>query len=198
MRLVIVSALMVATKMLEVQFLELDFCAQNLMGGLFSREQVVECEEQIVKLCQWDLVQESLWDALAFLSSMLSEGISYRQEQIHLTPVMSEFLSQALVRETYKDLCVLTCLPRYFATDKLSAVAALVSQRIHEFRNTVRKQGDYALQCEYGKVVVYWSHLCQNFLGRGTYDVMDLGRKMVFDLEQVKKNMKDRFPYMLA
>ena len=112
---------------------------------------------------------------------------------------MKKFLTQSLLEESHNHLCILITVPKYLAADKLTLAGCLVSYQIDAFRKSHEHQlSSPTLQSEYERLVVYWSHLCQHFLGKSMDKSIKQGASVAHDLKLLKDNLSEGLPYLLG
>ena len=59
--------------------IRISFCLETLGHGKFTREQILEREQSIVRQCGWDLCQPTVFDALILILKCM--GISAEENQ---------------------------------------------------------------------------------------------------------------------
>ena len=152
MRLVMVTALMMVSKILEVEFLELKFCVEHLLSNKYSAKEVLDCETEILEITQWSIIQMTTYDSLALLASRLLNAMAGEEEKTKFSELMSDFLIDELLNASKRDLALILVMPRYLTTDRLNLVAGLLSFKIKEFEKKVDSEGSSVISQEYEKL----------------------------------------------
>ena len=74
LQLVGATTIFMAAKMLEIQFLDMEFCEQRFLHSMHTRDDVLRIESQIMFYSACDLQQFTIYDVYCHLSSMLKCG----------------------------------------------------------------------------------------------------------------------------
>ncbi|CDW81159.1 n-terminal domain containing protein [Stylonychia lemnae] len=193
LQLVGATTIFMSAKMLEVQFLDLDFCEQRFLHHTHSKSDVLRVEQQIVEYSDWKIVEDSLLDCHALLLGMIKTR--FQKDTLKLSKFIFLFIKDKLDVLLLNELMVLTCLPKYLHLSDIIKVAALIEYKISSIRDRVRVKDFTQVTSDYDKLCKVWDQILSLIAAASNRNYFsNLGCKINSEIHNETLNLQENEP----